>query len=61
MPTMNVNTLWLPATKDLHAEEGKDEDEEHEEDQQGNNGGDRVHQGLDKVTHGRPVSRKEIS
>lgn len=44
------------STEDLHAEEGKDEDEEDEEDQQGVDGGDRVDEGLDQVAHGRPVS-----
>ena len=43
------------AAKDLHAKEGKDEDEEDQEDEQCVNGSDRVDQTLDQVTHGRPV------
>ena len=39
------------APKDLHAEEGKDEDEQDEEHQQGVDGGDGVDQALHQVTH----------
>ena len=44
--------------KNLHAQEGKDKDEEHEEDEEGVDAGNRVHQGLDQVAHRGPVSDK---
>ena len=49
--------IFLPATKYLHAQEGKDEDEQNEQNQQSVDRGDGVDQRLHQVTHRRPVSR----
>ena len=45
--------------KNLHAQQGKDKYEEHEQDQKGVDAGNRVHQRLDEVAHGGPVSDTE--
>ena len=43
-------------SENLHAKEGKNENEENEEYKEGVDGGDGVNQALDKVTHASPVS-----
>ena len=44
------------STEELHAKQGKDEDEETEQNEQSHNGGNGVNKRLDQVTHSRPVS-----
>ena len=46
------------ASKYLHSEEGKNEDEQNEQDEQGVDRGDRVHEGLYQVSHRAPVSEE---
>lgn len=47
------------STKDLHPEQGENENEEEQNNEQGINGRDGVDQGLDQVPHGGPVSRNK--
>ena len=44
------------ASKYLHSEESKNEDEQNEQDEQRVDGGDGVHEGLYQVSHRAPVS-----
>ena len=46
-----------PAPEYLHAQQCKDKDEEDEQDEEGANGGYRVHEALNEVTHRGPVPR----
>ena len=43
-------------SKNLHSQEGEYEYEQHQEDQESQDGGYRVDETLDQVTHGAPVS-----
>ena len=47
--------------KNLHSQQGKNEDKENEQDQEGIDGGYGVDQTLDQITHGGPVSGRESS
>ena len=48
------------ASKDLHSEESKNEDEQNEQHEQSVDGGDGVYEGLYQVSHRAPVSEVEI-
>ena len=50
--------MIIPATKDLHTQEGKNKDEQNEQNQQSDNGCDGIDQRFDKVTHSRPISKQ---
>ena len=52
--------IIIPATKDLHTQEGKDKDEQNEQNQQSDNGCDGIDQRFDKVTHSRPISKQNF-
>ena len=49
------------APKELHAQQGEDEDEEEEEEEKGEDGGDGVHEGHHQVPQARPVPTSLIS
>lgn len=47
----------LPATKELHAEERKDDNEEEEEEDEGDDGLHGVHQGDNQISQRRPIPK----
>ena len=55
----HLHSIQKLATKELHSQQGKDENEKNKKNQQSDDGGDRVDQRLDQVTHRRPVSKKQ--
>lgn len=48
----------LPASKELHSQEGKDDDEEEEEEEQTDDGLHGTHQGDHQIPQGGPVPTK---